>query len=132
MSHSPAQAHGANGAHDAHDISKTVRKYLLVFGALLVGTAVTVSMYFVYLPSVAMTVAVALFIASIKAFLVAGYFMHLIDERKMIYGILTCTVFFFIGLMGLTLWSMGDHPDQTARPAYSTPAHAASAKPAAH
>ena len=46
----------------------------------------------------------ALVIACGKAFLVAGYFMHLISERKMIYGILAFTVFFFVGLMGLTLW----------------------------
>ena len=132
MSHTPAPAHGAHGAHDAHDINKTIKKYMIVFGSLLVGTALTVTMYFVYLPSVAVTVAVALFIASIKAFLVAGYFMHLIDERKMIYGILASTVFFFIGLMGLTLWAMDDHPDQTARPAYSTKGDAPAHSPAVH
>lgn len=92
--------------HHAHDIGKTIRKYLAVFGALLLGTVITVAMYYVYIPSVAATVAVALFIASIKAFLVAGYFMHLIDERKMVYGILLATVFFFAGMMYLTLWSM--------------------------
>ena len=53
--------------------------------------------------------AIALFIASIKAFLVAGYFMHLMSEKKMIYGILLATVFFFAGLMYLTIWSM--NPD---------------------
>jgi caa(3)-type oxidase subunit IV len=53
-----------------------------------------------------LTIAVALFIATVKAFLVAGYFMHLISERKMIYGILAATVFFFAGLMYLTVWSM--------------------------
>jgi hypothetical protein len=37
---------------------------------------------------------------------VAGYFMHLISEKKMIYGILLATVFFFAGLMYLTVWSM--------------------------
>ena len=36
--------------------------------------------------------------------------MHLISERKMIYGILGFTVFFFAGLMALTLWSMHDFP----------------------
>jgi hypothetical protein len=34
--------------------------------------------------------------------------MHLISEKKMIYGILIATVFFFTGLMFLTIWSM-DH-----------------------
>jgi hypothetical protein len=28
----------------------------------------------------------------------------------MIYGILGFTAFFFVGLMGLTIWSMGDFP----------------------
>jgi cytochrome c oxidase subunit 4 len=61
-----------------------------------------------YLPieSVALTVVIALFIACIKGFLVAGYFMHLISEKKMIYGILLATGFFFAGLMALTIWSM--------------------------
>jgi cytochrome c oxidase subunit IV len=96
--------------HDAHDIQKSVKRYFMVFGALLVGTVLTVGMYYVHIPSVAATVAVALFIASIKAFLVAGYFMHLLSEKKMIYGILASTVFFFIGLMFLTVWAMNDHP----------------------
>jgi hypothetical protein len=39
--------------------------------------------------------------------------MHLISERKMIYGILAFTAFFFVGLMALTLWSVGDPPPLT-------------------
>lgn len=93
-------------AHHSHDIQKEIRRYLMVFGALLVGTVLTVGAYYVHLPSVALTIAVALLIASVKAFLVAGYFMHLISEKKMIYGILISTGFFFAGLMYLTLWSM--------------------------
>jgi len=58
---------------------------------------------------------VALLIASCKAFLVAGFFMHLISERKMIYCIMAFTAFFFVGLMGLTLWAMGDFPFNTIR-----------------
>ena len=53
---------------------------------------------------------VALLIATIKAGFVAAVFMHLSDERKMIYGVLICTVFFLIGLMGLTIWAMHDFP----------------------
>ena len=111
--HSAAATHG--GAHGAgtghahghgHDVSKEVRKYLLVFGALLVGTVITVLASFVHFGSSTMNIVVALVIASVKAFLVAGYFMHLIDERKMIYGVLSATVFFAIGLVYLTLWSM--------------------------
>lgn len=78
----------------------------MVFFGLLLGTVITVGAYYIHLPSIALTVAVALFIAIVKAFLVAGYFMHLLSEKKMIYGILIATVFFFAGLMYLTIWSM--------------------------
>jgi cytochrome c oxidase subunit 4 len=93
----------------AHDFQKHVKRYLFVFYALIVGTIVTVLASRVHLDSVALTIAIALFIAVVKGFLVAGYFMHLISEKKMIYGILLATVFFFAGLMYLTIWSM--NPD---------------------
>lgn len=91
---------------DAHDVKKDVRKYLLIFGALIVGTIVTVLVSFVDFGHPMLNILIGLSIASVKAFLVAGYFMHLISERKMIYGILLATVFFFAGLMYLTIWSM--------------------------
>lgn len=94
----------------AHDIHKSVRRYLFVFYALIIGTVITVGAYYVHIPSVSLTIAVALFIASVKAFLVAGYFMHLISEKKMIYGILASTAFFFAGLMYLTVWSKDQIP----------------------
>ena len=92
--------------NDAHDFQHHVKRYLFVFYALIVGTVITVAVSRLPISSVALTVAIALFIASIKAFLVAGYFMHLMSEKKMIYGILLATVFFFAGLMYLTIWSM--------------------------
>jgi cytochrome c oxidase subunit IV len=94
--------------HDHDHIQKHVKTYLFVFGALIVGTIITVAASYLPISSVALTVAIALFIACVKGFLVAGYFMHLMSERKMIYGILLATVFFFAGLMYLTIWSM--HP----------------------
>lgn len=100
-------------AHSAHDIEKSIKRYWFIFFALIVGTIVTVGAYFLKIDSVALTVALALFIASIKAFLVAGYFMHLMDEKKMIYGIMSATVFFFISLMVLTIWAMHDYPTNT-------------------
>src|SRR5216110_1633301 len=97
----------------AHDIQQSVRRYLFVFYALLFGTAVTVAASYIPFGHRSINIAVALFIASIKAFLVAGYFMHLISEKKMIYGILLFTAFFFVGLMFLTVWSFGDPPALT-------------------
>ena len=97
----------------SHDISKHVRVYITVFVALLVGTIVTVALNYMHFESVPLTIAIALFVAVIKATLVACYFMHLISERKMIYAILIFTAFFFVGLMFLTLWSMHDFPLHT-------------------
>jgi cytochrome c oxidase subunit IV len=100
-----APAHGAHGAHGHHDVAKEVRKYLLVFGALMIGTILTVwASYFDF--GHGLNIVVALIIATVKAGLVAGFFMHLIDERKLIYGVLGATVFFFVGLMYVTLWSL--------------------------
>lgn len=97
----------------SHDISKQVRIYITVFVALLAGTIVTVGLNYLHFDSIALTISIALFVAVIKAALVACYFMHLISERKLIYTVLVFTVFFFIGLMALTLWAHGDPPAKT-------------------
>lgn len=110
--HNHGHGHGHGDDH-GHDIEAIKKKYLIVFASLIVGTIITVGAYFIHFESMAMTVALALFIASIKAFLVAGYFMHLLDEKKMVYAILASTVFFFIGLMGLSIWALHDFPTNT-------------------
>ena len=97
----------------AHDISKQVKIYLLVFLALLVGTIVTVVMNSIHFTSMAVTITVALFIATVKAFLVAGFFMHLISERKAIYAILMAAGIFFTGMMYLTVWARDQVPAGT-------------------
>ena len=102
------------GDHSSPEqLKKDIRVYLIIFGALLVGTVLTVAMYYVHIPSVWLTITIALIIATVKAFLVAGYFMHLISEKKVIYATLATTAFFFVALMGLTLWSMNDFPHFT-------------------
>lgn len=109
-SHGHSDAHAAAGHDDHHDIAAHLKTYIGVFIALLVGTVITVAMYYVHFDSMALTIAVALFIASIKSFLVAAYFMHLISEKKAIYGILVISAIFFVALGGLTLWGMNDKP----------------------
>lgn len=101
-----ATAAAATHAHDGHDIAKAVRVYMIVFGALAIGTILTVLASFIDFGNSEINIAVALFIALVKGSLVACYFMHLIDERKLIYSFLGATVFFFTGLMYLILWSM--------------------------
>jgi caa(3)-type oxidase subunit IV len=101
--------------HSPDHFSHHVRRYLLVFYALLFGTLITVGASYIPFGHRAVNIGVALFIACGKAFLVAGYFMHLISERKMIYGIMAFTAFFFIGLMFLTIFSFSDFPSLTVR-----------------
>jgi len=84
------------------DIDKHVRTYMLVFGALMVGTAVTVGAYYLEV-SVPVAITIGLFIASVKASLVACFFMHLIAEKRLVYWVLLLTVAFFIALMALPL-----------------------------
>ena len=97
-------------AHPADHFSHHVRRYLFVFYALLFGTLITVGASYIPFGHRAVNIGVALFIATGKAFLVAGYFMHLVSERKMIYGVLAFTGFFFVGLMFLTVWAFHDFP----------------------
>jgi cytochrome c oxidase subunit 4 len=99
--------------HSHADINKHVKTYILVFVALLVGTIITVGLNAVHFESLAVTISIALFVACIKAFLVAGFFMHLISEKKAIYAVLLATVFFFAGMMYLTVWARDEMPRGT-------------------
>lgn len=91
----------------AQDIDKHVRTYIIVFVSLMALTVVTVAVAFIEMP-VWMAIAVALFIASVKGSLVACYFMHLISEKKLILVTLIFTVFFFVGLLLLPVFTNMD------------------------
>lgn len=96
--------------HSSEQVRKHLKIYIGVFVALLVGTLLTVWAWTWHFETAAITIGVALFIACVKAFLVAGFFMHLISERKAIYAIMAVTVVFFCGLMYLTVWSRSQLP----------------------
>jgi cytochrome c oxidase subunit IV len=81
--------------HDHHDIDKHVRSYLMVFGALMVLTIVTVGISYLHL-STGIAVALALVVACLKGALVAAVFMHLSSEKRLIYAVLVATVVFFL------------------------------------
>ncbi|MEJ0091046.1 MAG: hypothetical protein WDM80_15050 [Limisphaerales bacterium] len=65
-----------------------------------------------FLPNYGWTakVAMILAIACVNALVVAGFLMHLLSEKKAIYTMLAFTLFFFAGLVGLTMWAMHDLP----------------------
>ena len=84
-----------------------VRIYVTVFVALMALTLVTVSVSYLHLP-IPLAIAVALTIAVVKGSLVAGYFMHLISERKLIYAVLILTIVFFAVLLYTPVWGYGE------------------------
>ena len=53
-------------------------------------------------------IAVALVIATVKGSLVACYFMHLISEKKLILWVMALTVAFFVVLLLVPVWTVGD------------------------
>lgn len=93
-------------AHSAEDIQKHVRTYYVVFAALAGLTCVTVGLFYVHLP-IRLAIGAAMIVAGVKASLVAGYFMHLISEKKVIYWILGICAFFFVFLLLLPTFTSG-------------------------
>jgi cytochrome c oxidase subunit 4 len=98
---------------DTHheDVHSHVKTYIKVFVALAVGTIVTVLASNVHL-GIVLGILVALIIATVKGSLVAGFFMHLVAERKVIYWVLVLTATFVVVMVGLIMFS---HHDQQGR-----------------
>lgn len=80
------------------ELKKHVRGYWIVFGTLLVLTAISVRIAYFHLP-IHYAILIAMIVATTKGTLVAGYFMHLFSEKKLIIGVLALTMFFFVVLM---------------------------------
>ena len=91
-----------------------MRLCAVVFLVILCTTSAMIATSFSHLgEGWTLKVAIILTIAVVNAFLVAGYLMHLLSEKKLIYTVLGFTVFFFIGLMGLTVWATNGFPPGT-------------------
>lgn len=92
---------------DHADIDRQVKTYILIFVTLMALTIITVAISRLHLAT-PVAITVALIVATIKGGLVAGYFMHLISERRLIYWVLGFTVAFFFAVLLLPLWSHFD------------------------
>ena len=92
------------------EVEKHVRVYVMVFGALAVLTVVTVAISLLDMPIVPALI-VALIIAMVKGGLVAGYFMHLISEKKVIMWVLVVTVVFLACMFALFISALSDQED---------------------
>jgi cytochrome c oxidase subunit 4 len=86
----------------AHSTSSSLRTYVAIWIALLVGTALTVYASGVDLGR--FNAAVALTIATIKATLVALFFMHIKGaSEKLTKLVVLSALFFLLILLGLTM-----------------------------
>ena len=124
--------------HGEAEVKKYVRTCLVVFSTLMVLTVVTVAISYLHLPTPA-AIGVGLLVATIKASLVALFFMHLISERHAIYYLLGLTAGFFALLMYLpsgwyrdevkihTLWSVLPQPAVAGHHEASGDGHGAAA-----
>jgi caa(3)-type oxidase subunit IV len=88
-------------------VQKSIRKYWVIFGVLTLGTVVTVALANLQL-GVMLGIAVALIVAAVKGSLVAGYFMHLFGERKLVYAVVGLTAFLFVALLIISMVAYGD------------------------
>ncbi len=115
-----AESHNAplTGESQLHehpvDFPSYLRRCVYIFIAILCATSLMI--WISFLPehyTWAAKVAMILTVAAANAFVVAGFLMHLISEKKMIYTVLVFTVFFAAAMMWLTLYAMHDFPTGT-------------------
>lgn len=104
LPNSPASPAGA------HDAQREQRRYLTVYAVLIVGTVLTVAMYYIHFEALWQTVTVALLIAAAKAACVAAIFMHLWHGQRDIYKLLCFTGVFVAILFALTTYSLFSLP----------------------
>ncbi len=111
-------------ASSPQEIRKHIGTYWLVGVALCVFTCITLALglwppFDFGLPGVSpKDIVVGLLVATIKTSLVMLIFMHLSNERGLIYKVLLFTLAFAVGLMGLILFAKADpiheHTDVTS------------------
>ncbi|HWD21128.1 MAG TPA: cytochrome C oxidase subunit IV family protein [Verrucomicrobiae bacterium] len=97
MNHTPEK--------DLQDVKRHVRQHLIIAVGLAIGTLLTVWTSQTNFGSHALNIAITLAVASVQAFMVAGFFMHLLSEKKMIYCFLIFTAVFFIVMMFIFTWA---------------------------
>ncbi len=100
-------------ADSIEEIQKAKKTYLIVFGALLVGTVLTVLVATVPALDIGghgfdmADCILGLAIATVKASLVAFIFMHLNHEKKAIYWIFTSALLLFGSMIALLALAYG-------------------------
>jgi cytochrome c oxidase subunit 4 len=102
------------------EVAVQVKGYIVVFGALLALTLLTVAASTLQMPGTP-AVAIGLSVAAVKASLVALFFMHLRHERRLVHATLALTAVIFAGLIAFTLLTEADHaPGTRFTPAFDS------------
>lgn len=96
------------------EVSAHVGAYIKVGVGLLLLTLVTVGLSYVDFGSHSRNVVVGMFVATVKAGMVAAIFMHLKGERVTIWRFLVLTAIFVAGLFLLTLFAHVDPISETS------------------
>lgn len=102
-------AQHANEHGHAHNPAKDARTYTMVLGALLVFTFITVGASYIHFGSGIINVIIAILIATIKASLVALFFMHLRHDKPM------NSIIFLVSAGFLALFLIGTYGDYVER-----------------
>jgi caa(3)-type oxidase subunit IV len=91
---------------EQQDVKRRVQRHIMIAVALAVGTLMTVwTSQTDFGGGFGLNVAITLAIAGAQAFMVAGFFMHLLSEKKMIYCFVVFTAVLFAVMMGVTIWA---------------------------
>lgn len=95
---------------DTDHVREEQKRFLAVYGVLVVGTVLTVAMYYVHFAEMWQTIGVALLIAAVKASFVAAVFMHLWHGERDIHGIILYTCVGVTALFALSIFSIYNIP----------------------
>ena len=87
---------------DVEHVRQHIKVYVTVFVALAVLTVVTVGISYLDLAT-GYAITIAMIVATVKASLVAGYFMHLVSEQRVIHWVLILSAAFLVFLLILPL-----------------------------
>ncbi|MCW5980347.1 MAG: cytochrome C oxidase subunit IV family protein [Bryobacteraceae bacterium] len=112
---------------EAHSYSHARKTYSLVLAALMALTVITVAVSGIHFGSPAINVVVALTIASVKATLVALFFMHLLYDKRInaiifVTGALMLGIFLIFILLDVETRDAVRPPTRSVPPAAAAPA----------
>jgi cytochrome c oxidase subunit 4 len=90
------------------DVKKRVQQHIIIAVGLALGSLMTLWTSQTDFGSFTRNVSITLGIASVQAFMIAAFFMHLLSEKKLIYWFLVLTAVFFVVMIGITFWARMD------------------------